>query len=269
MALSVRPSVWVSVCLSFCKKNFLMVAHIKNGSIKICHISKKNKNGPKGLISIITIVFLIPLNKNFLGNNQWLSSCRSSPDQLMNLHPIKISNSWLLIEVPTQSWLIFLDSVLRSCSQQNINATINECTSSLLSIGSQTNITYLTFCDERNYHWQLPLMFFTIVMLTLFVLSSIVISKIMHKIMDPSFVLHTSLTCIPIRFLGYIWPDDQKILLGALLHFYLAPSSDTLKESNEKLCAKTGKDLMYWSIRNGYIEIIHLILSVVGKFIKS
>ena len=156
----------------------------------------------------------------------------------------------------------------RSCSQQNINATINECTSSLLSIGSQTNITYLTFCDERNYQWQLPLMFFTIIMLTLFVLSSIVISKIMHKIMDPSFVLHASLTCIPIRFLGYIWPDDQKTLLGALLHFSLAPSCDTLKESNEKLCAKTGKDLMYWSIRNGYIEIIHLILSAAGKFLK-
>ena len=86
--------------------------------------------------------------------------------------------------------------------------------------------------------------------------------------MDPSFVLHASLTCIPIRLLGYIWPDDQKTLLGALLHFSLAPSCDTLKESNEKLCAKTGKDLMYWSIRNGYIEIIHLILSVVGKFLK-
>ena len=160
-----------------------------------------------------------------------------------------------------------------SCSQQNINATINECTSSLLSIGSQTNITYLTFCNERNYHWQLPLMFFTIVMLTLFVLSSIVISKIMHKIMDPSFVLLTSLTCVPIKFLGYIWPDDQKALLGALLHFYLAPTSDTLKVSNEKLCAKgfrakTGKDLMYWSIKNGYIEIIHLILSATGKILK-
>ena len=158
--------------------------------------------------------------------------------------------------------------MFRSCSQQNINATINECTSSLLSIGSQTNITYLTFCDERNHDWQLPLMFFTIFMLILFTLSSIVISEIMHKIMDPSFVLHISLTCIPIRFLGYIWPDDQKALLGALLHFSLAPSCDTLKESNAKLSAKTGQDLMDWSIRHGYIEIIHLILSVVGKFLK-
>ena len=87
--------------------------------------------------------------------------------------------------------------------------------------------------------------------------------------MDPSFVLRISLTCIPIRFFGCIWPDDQKALLGALLHFSLAPSCDTLKESNEKLCAKTGKDLMYWSIRNGYIEIIHLILILVGKFFKD
>ena len=170
---------------------------------------------------------------------------------------------------PSQYRHVFLDSVLRSCSHQNISATINECTSSLLSIGSQTNITYLTFCDERNHHWQLPLMFFTIVMLILFVLSSIVTSKIMHKIMDPSFVLHISLTCIPIRFVGHIWPEDQKALLGALLHFTLAPSCNTLKESNEQLFAKTGKDLMYWSIRNGYIEIIHLILSVVGKFFRA
>ena len=104
-------------------------------------------------------------------------------------------------------------------------------------------------------------------MLILFTLSSIVISEIMHKIMDPSFVLHISLTWIPVRFLGHIWPDDQKALLGAVLHFFLAPSCESLKESNEKLSAKTGNDLMDWSIRNGYIEIIHLILSVVGKFL--
>ena len=168
------------------------------------------------------IVFIVcsPLNKNFLGNNQLLNDCLVISRSIEFFWATSLQNQqFIIINKSTQSILTYiLDSVFRSCSQENINATINKCTSSLLSIGSQTNITYLTFCDERNYHWQLPLMFCTIVMLTLFVLSSFVISKIMHKIMDPSFVLHISLTCIPIRFLGYIWPDDQKTLLGALLH---------------------------------------------------
>ena len=83
---------------------------------------------------------------------------------------------------------------------------------------------------------------------------------LLHRILDPVEMLQMSRRCFPAMFFDNIWPDDQKTLLGPLLHFMLHPSKQTLKESNEKLISKTGHDLMNWSIKNGYVKIIQTIL---------
>ena len=107
------------------------------------------------------------------------------------------------------------------------------------------------------------------ILLLLFTLSSVVISKILHKIVDPSFALSFSIKCFPIRLFGYIWPEEQKNLLGPVLHFILNPSKENLQESNTKLMSKTGRDLLSWSIKNEYVEIIRTILDIAGKVIKK
>ena len=107
------------------------------------------------------------------------------------------------------------------------------------------------------------------ILLLLFTLSSVVISKILHKIVDPNFALSFSIKCFPIRLFGYIWPEEQKNLLGPVLHFILNPSKENLQESNTKLMSKTGRDLLSWSIKNEYVEIIRTILDIAGKVIKK
>ena len=158
----------------------------------------------------------------------------------------------------------------KACSPPNATIDIKQCRSGLLIIKSQeTNDTYLTFCDDISYKYQLPLIFMMAILLLLFALSSVVIVKILHKIVDPSFALSFSIKCFPIRLFGYIWPEDQINLLGPVLHFILNPSQETLQESNTKLMSKTGRDLLSWSIKNEYVEIIRTILDIAGKVIKK
>ena len=88
----------------------------------------------------------------------------------------------------------------RTCSPPNATIDIKQCRSGLLIIKAQeTNHTYLTFCDVISYRYQLPLIFMIAILLFLFALSSVVIAKILHKIVDPSFALSFSIKCFPIR----------------------------------------------------------------------
>ena len=78
--------------------------------------------------------------------------------------------------------------------------------------------------------------------------------------LDPVKLLRLSRVCFPARCFDSIWPDDQKPILGPILHFLSNPCKQTLDETNRRLVEKTGYDLAYWSIRHNYLETIQQII---------
>ena len=78
--------------------------------------------------------------------------------------------------------------------------------------------------------------------------------------LDPVKMLRLSRSCFPARCFDSIWPDDQKPILGPILHFLLNPCKQTLDETNSRLVEKTGNDLAYWSIRHGYLETMQEVI---------
>ena len=73
-------------------------------------------------------------------------------------------------------------------------------------------------------------------------------------------MLQMSRSCFPALCFDIIWSENDKPLLGPILHFINKPTEQGLKESNKMLKDKTGQDLLFWSIRNGYHQVIELIL---------
>ena len=82
---------------------------------------------------------------------------------------------------------------------------------------------------------------------------------ILHRMLDPVKMLRLSRACFPANCFDNIWPENQKPILGPILHFHLNPCKQTLDETNTRLVEKTGQDLAYWSIRHGYHETIQQI----------
>ena len=120
---------------------------------------------------------------------------------------------------------------------------------------------YLTICDENTRMWQAPLLITSTIMIFLLVVSCGA-TYILHIILDPIKTMNMSRFCFPACLFDSIWPQeqDQKPLHGPILHFVLKPSQKTFEESNQKLKAKTGYDMIHLSIKHGYSELIEKIL---------
>ena len=118
---------------------------------------------------------------------------------------------------------------------------------------------YLTVCDENTRIWQVPLLITSTIMI-FFLALSCGATYILHRILDPIKTMKMSKCCFPC--LDSIWPQDQnqKPLHGPILHFVIKPCQKTFEESNQKLNAKTGYDLIHLSIKHGYSEVIQIIL---------
>ena len=120
---------------------------------------------------------------------------------------------------------------------------------------------YLTVCDENTRIWQAPLLITSTIMIFFHVVSCGA-TYILHRILDPIKTMNMSRYCFPALLWDSIWPQeqDQKPLHGPILHFVLNPCQKTFEESNQKLIAKTGFDMVHWSIKHGYSEVIKKIL---------
>ena len=73
-------------------------------------------------------------------------------------------------------------------------------------------------------------------------------------------MLQMSRFCFPALCFDIIWSENDNAILGPILHFISNPTEQRLKESNKMLRDKSGQDLLFWSIRNGYHQVIKLIL---------
>ena len=124
---------------------------------------------------------------------------------------------------------------------------------------NSSNNVYVTVCDGSTAMMQLPIIFATVTMILILGLSCGAI-YILHRMLDPVKMLKASRCCFPSNLLSEMWPDNQKPLLGPILHFLLNPCKQTFAETNMRLVEKSGHNLIYWSIRHGYLEIIGTIL---------
>ena len=124
---------------------------------------------------------------------------------------------------------------------------------------NSSNNVYVTVCDGSTATMQLPIIFTTVAMILILGLSCGAI-YILHRMLDPVKMLKMSRSCYPAKFLDEIWPDNQKPLLGPILHFLLNPCKQTFAETNMRLVRKSGHNLIYWSIRHGYLELIKTII---------
>ena len=106
---------------------------------------------------------------------------------------------------------------------------------------------------------QLPILFTAVLMILILGISCGAV-YILHRMLDPVKMLRLSRVCFPARCFDSIWPDDQKPILGPILHFLLKPCKQTLDETNTRLVEKTGQDLAYLSIRHGYLETLQQII---------
>ena len=129
----------------------------------------------------------------------------------------------------------------------------------MFSLKNNNETVFVTVCNEMTKQWQLPLLIGTSVMIFLLILGCLPI-YILQYILDPVGMLQASRYCFPACLFDKIWPEDQKALLPQILHFLHNPSKQTLQESNEKLISKTNQDMMHWSIKHGYVQIIEKML---------
>ena len=129
----------------------------------------------------------------------------------------------------------------------------------MFSLENHNETVFITVCDETTRQWQLPLLIGTSVMIFFLILGCLPI-YILQYVLDPVGMLQASRYCFPACFFGKIWPEDQKALLPQILHFIHEPSKQTFQESNEKLLSKTDQDMMHWSIKHGYVQIIEKML---------
>ena len=129
----------------------------------------------------------------------------------------------------------------------------------MFSLENHNETVFITVCDETTRQWQLPLLIGTSVMIFFLILGCLPI-YILQYVLDPVGMLQASRYCFPACFFDKIWPEDQKALLPQILHFLHDPSKQTLQESNEKLIGKTDQDMMHWSIKHGYVQIIEKML---------
>ena len=143
----------------------------------------------------------------------------------------------------------------------DVNVDSENCVG-LLAVGQNDSFIdsiYITVCDERTAKMQLPILFTTFLMSLILGISCGAV-YILHRMLDPVKMLRLSRVCFPARCFDSIWPDDQKPILGPILHFLLNPCKQTLDETNMRLVEKTGQDLAYWSIRHGYLETLQKII---------
>lgn len=118
---------------------------------------------------------------------------------------------------------------------------------------------YVTVCDSETTLAQSPIIYATLAMIAIFALSSGLI-YVLHRMLDPIKLMQMSRCCFPARCFDSIWPEDQKPLLGPILHFILNPCKQTFDETNNRLVQKSGHDLIYWSIKNNYLDVIKTIV---------
>ena len=133
---------------------------------------------------------------------------------------------------------------------------------------------YVTVCDSETTMAQSPIVYATLAMIAIFALSSGLI-YVLHRMLDPIKLMQMSRCCFPARCFDSIWPEDQKPLLGPILHFILNPCKQTFDETNKRLVEKSGHDLIYWSIKNNYLDVIRTIvepnisMEITSQIIKA
>ena len=149
-----------------------------------------------------------------------------------------------------------------NCTYENIFIDdFEDCKDDLILIEEKSPLTYVTICNKFYEQNQIPLVIATVLLVFMFGVASILIKKVLKRILDPIDLLQFSRTCVPTRFLDIIWPDEERKIAGPILHFLIQPNKETLEESNMELRGQTGDDLIDIALENDYTEVLKQVFS--------
>ena len=130
----------------------------------------------------------------------------------------------------------------------------------LLSIVEGNATIYITVCNDLTTDWQLPVLFVSLGMVLILGLSSGAV-YLLHRTLHPVQLMEMSRSCFPALCFDSIWPEDQKRLQGPVLHFLLKPCKQTFDETNARLVETTSHNLIYWSVKHGYLDVLEKIFT--------
>ena len=158
-----------------------------------------------------------------------------------------------------------------NCTQTIEKSPINtsiDCRSTLISVDfnwpwssdEQTikSVNFVTLCGTGP-NW-LPLLITCSVLVFLLIISTLLVSCFLPKLLDSSSVLKLSTSRIPFRCLKLdpIWNEDQMQMKGPILDFLNNPTVQQLDIVNKSLTGKTGQNLIDISIQNDFYEVMNL-----------
>ena len=161
-----------------------------------------------------------------------------------------------------------------NCTQTIEKSPINsfiDCTSTLISVDFNwpwssdkptiKSVNFVTLCGT-GLHW-LPLLIACSVLVVLLIISTLLVSCFLSKLLDRSSILKWSRTCIPLRCLDPIWDEDQMLMQEPILDFLNNPSLKQLETVNRCLTGKTGQNLIDLSIQNDFYEVMNHLLPIL------
>ena len=141
--------------------------------------------------------------------------------------------------------------MISRCPQNSFDYTSN-CTS-ILSFDKDSH-DYITLCNTSYVPWYLPLLL-VFILLVFSLMVSFLITYYLNAILDPTRRISNHMNCcLPSSF------GEEETAVKAVQKFMKRPTKRKLSEINTKLTEETGQDLMSWSIKNGWIEPIKLML---------
>ena len=153
----------------------------------------------------------------------------------------------------------FSTQELENCSSYMAiqNYDISNCNHYFMPIEwSLVNDHLLSICS--NTPWWLPLFTASIILVILQFLGILIVTKYLSKIVDPIIMMKMSQKC---SCIAPAWNEDEGEILEPIQKFLKTPSKENLSQTNKTLQRLTRPNLMNLSIKNGYYEIIKIIVN--------
>ena len=134
---------------------------------------------------------------------------------------------------------------------------ITSCNYSFMPIEwSSVEENFVSICGDTP--WWLPLVITSSFLVVLQLVGILTVTKYLSKIVDPIIMLKMSQNCICIT---PAWKEDEKEILEPIQKFLNSPTKDLLDETNKALEQLLRPTLINLSIKNGYYEIIEIVVN--------
>ena len=222
---------------------------ISSSTATFCHIF--------GLIGLFLVVRFKVVNFTPNPNQDITSSMQSH--LMPNPKDKKYFSIFHCLEMPEKAKKVLPHDIMRCRYKLENRDPIRFCE---FSLWNEKRSPYIaTYCKTKPFWYPLLIACFTLIILLIL---SMILINCLPRLLSPyaSFQRARNLSklCCHINFQP-ICPEDQKQFLNTISDFIMAPNIENFHKSNGTVKHHTDKDLVYWSIRYDYHEIMSFILN--------